>query len=229
MPCPCLQVLSAIRHDQAWLLGKVASLLEMGQIGSHEAVARATQIIWTRSSQQQGLNSQEQQQPSAINDPQADGNPLSTDQSELLTPLIQPLDATADSARQIVLSIGAGDASSADANSGHLAGCTPHATITAQDILSLGQMLESRFKPGGLLSRQQGIMTMANVMWVLGLLGVCVAFLPAIAPFVAWIAEVYGPVIMMVHHCLLPFYGLFVYSFALYIIAAASRSAFICV
>jgi hypothetical protein len=184
-------------------------LLETGAVNGQEAVTKATAILQLARGQNiESLQQQQQQQQQQGPSPVTDRRQNSLLQSpEEATPLIGLADtAVADTALNV----------------------NPHAidAVTSNDILSLGQLLQSRFTPGGVLSQLNGIMTLANVMWVFGALGIAVFFLPAISPFVMWLATKIGPIVMFIVYVLMPFYGLLFYSLALYIIVAAARCGF---
>lgn len=95
----------------------------------------------------------------------------------------------------------------------------PQLTRTA--LSGIGHALKSR--QNGALARLAGVLSLANIIWVLGTAGVAIAFFPAAYPLMSWLGTLLGPAFIAIHTVLLPYYSLLCYALCLYLVACATR------
>lgn len=93
--------------------------------------------------------------------------------------------------------------------------------LTGQTLLDLEGLLQSHSV--GSLKRLSGVFSFANIVWVLGAIGIALAFFPAIYPLLAMVAAALGPAVVLLLQILQPWYGLFIYAGCWYIIAFATK------
>lgn len=94
--------------------------------------------------------------------------------------------------------------------------------VTEATADALEEMIKSRWS-GGMLARLAGLLNFGSIILIIGSLGVSVALLPAIWPLLVVIYNTLGPLLLLVHQAMLPFYALFCYSFVLYLILLAGQ------
>lgn len=93
--------------------------------------------------------------------------------------------------------------------------------LTGQTLLDLEGLLQSHSV--GSLKRLSGVFSFANIVWVLGAIGIALAFFPAIYPLLAMVAAALGPAAVLLLQILQPWYGLFIYTGCWYIITFATK------
>lgn len=96
--------------------------------------------------------------------------------------------------------------------------------LTIQNITEdVRVILASRYEVRGTLKKVIQILTLANILWCCGALGISVALIPASWPLLVYLYQLFGPLLLFLHQLASPFYALPCYSACLYIIIASGR------